>query len=195
MQTLVREPLRLADTRRVWLRPLAAEDAPRLMDLCQRVSPESRRRRFLRSTVRCDAAEAERLAAVDQMERVAVAVVPSLASDAPIVAVGRFHTEGSERAELALLVDDAYQHIGLGRLLLNRLADEAYRHGLRVLEGHVLYDNRPMLHLLRTTGLPVQVRWDGGDVLSVELQVGQPAAVRQPVREPDHSRSAMTRSA
>jgi hypothetical protein len=45
MQTLVSEPLHLADTRCVWLRPLSFEDAPRLVDLCQRISPESRRRR------------------------------------------------------------------------------------------------------------------------------------------------------
>ena len=48
---------------------------------------------------------------------------------------------------------------------------------MHVLEGHVLYDNQPMLDLLRTSGHPVQVRCDGGDVLSVELDVGQPAAI------------------
>ena len=177
MQTLVSEPLHLADTRCVWLRPLSFEDAPRLVDLCQRISPESRRRRFLRSTVPCDAREAERLASVDQAERVAVAVVPSPAPDAPIIGVGRFHTDSPRHAELALLVDDPYQGVGLGRLLLNRLADQAFRQGLHVLEGHVFYDNQPMLHLLRTSGHPVQVRWDGGDVLSVELEVGQLVAV------------------
>ena len=45
------------------------------------------------------------------------------------------------------------------------------------IEGHVPYDSQPMLHLLRTSGHPVQVRWDGGDVLSVELEVGQPPAI------------------
>ena len=62
-------PVRLADGRRVWLRPLNAGDAARLIDLCGRLSPETRRRRFLRSTYRCDATEAERLAAVDQVQR------------------------------------------------------------------------------------------------------------------------------
>src|SRR5438128_10770783 len=106
MQTLVTEPLHLADTRCVWLRPPSFEDAPRLVDLCQSISPESRRRRFLRSTVPCDAREAERLASVDQAERVAVAVVPSPTPDAPIIGVGRFHTDSPRHAELALLVDD-----------------------------------------------------------------------------------------
>ena len=165
------ETFRLADARIVWLRPLSAEDAPRLIDLCRRVSPETRRRRFLRSTARCDVTEAERLAAVDQVERVALAAVSDPAPEAPIVAVGRLHADGSDRAEIGLLVEDAYQHVGLGRLLLNRLLDEASRRGLRALDGYVLYDNRPMLQLLRTSGRHIEVRWDGGDVLSVELDL------------------------
>src|SRR4030081_63841 len=60
---------RLADGRLVWLRPLLAEDAPRLMDLCQRFSPSTIRRRFLRSVVGCDPLEAQRLAAVRHVHR------------------------------------------------------------------------------------------------------------------------------
>jgi hypothetical protein len=61
-------------------------------------------------------------------------------------------------------------------VVVNRLAEHAFRQGLH-LEGHVLYDNQPMLDLLRTSGHPVQVRCDGGSVLSVEPDVGQPAAI------------------
>ncbi len=101
----------------------------------------------------------------------ALVAVPDPSDDPAIVAVGRFHRDGSEQAELALLVDDAYQHVGLGRLLLSCLVREAVQRRLRVLEGHVLYDNTPMLRLLRTSGQPLEVRWDGGDVLSVQLAV------------------------
>jgi acetyltransferase len=72
---------------------------------------------------------------VDQRERVALAVVPHPSPDAPIVAVGRYHQESSDKAEFALLVDDAFQNKGLGRLLLNRLTAEAARQGLRALDG------------------------------------------------------------
>jgi len=107
------------------------------------------------------------------VQRVALAAVADSAPDAPIVAVGRFHTDALDRAEMALLVEDAYQHVGLGRLLLNRLVDEAADRGLRVLDGHVLYDNQPMLQLLRSSGSPIEVRWDGGDVVRVALEVGR----------------------
>jgi hypothetical protein len=52
---------------------------------------------------------------------VALAAVADPADGAPIVAVGRFHGDGGGRSELAVLVDDAHQHVGLGRLLLGRL--------------------------------------------------------------------------
>jgi len=170
---------RLADGRLVRLRPLQAEDAARLMDLCKRLSPSTLRRRFLSSVVRCDPLEAQRLAAVDQVQRVALVAVPDPADDPPIVAVGRFHGDGSEQAELALVVDDAYQHVGLGRLLLSRLLREAVKRRLRVLEWHVLYDNTPMLGLLRTSGQALEVHWDGGDVLSVQLAVPAYAAAAE----------------
>ena len=170
--------------RLVRLRPLQAEDAPRLMDLCKRLSPSTLRRRFLRSVVRCDPLEAQRLAAVDQVQRVALVAVPDPADDPPIIAVGRFHGDGSEQAELALLVDDAYQHVGLGRLLLSRLLREAVQRRLRVLEGHVLYDNAPMLRLLRTSGQPLGVHWDGGDVLRVQLAVPAYATAAEPLPAP-----------
>ncbi len=76
--------VRLADGRRLWLRPLNASVGARLIELCQRLSPETRRRRFLHSTDRCDATEAERLAAVGQVERIAFALVQSRETDAPV---------------------------------------------------------------------------------------------------------------
>src|SRR5438034_1216301 len=67
----------------------------------------------------------------------------------------------------------------LVRLLLSRLLREAVQRRLRVLEGHVLYDNTPMLRLLRTSGQPLEVHWDGGDVLSVQLAVPAYAAAAE----------------
>ena len=108
-----------------------------------------------------------------RIRRVAVAAVPDPSATNTIVAVGRFHSDGAERAELALLVEDGYQGNGLGRLLLERLLREARRRRLRVLAGHVLYGNAPILRLLRSLGLPLDVGWHGGDVLDFELSVSR----------------------
>lgn len=157
----------------MWLRPLRADDAPRLIDLSTRLSLETVRRRFLRERPACDPKEAHELAAVEQTRQVAIAAVPSPAAPGPIVAVGRFHGNGPQRAELALLVEDAYQHVGLGRLLLTRLIEEAAQRHLRLLEGYALYDNAPVLRLLRSSGWPLDVRHHDGAVLIVQLLLGQ----------------------
>jgi hypothetical protein len=80
-----------------------------------------------------------------------------------------------------------HQHLGFGRLLLERLIEEAACRRLRVLDGSVLYDNTPMSRLLRTSGHPLEVRWDGGDVLSVKLAVAA-APGRPPLPEPGRLR-------
>jgi hypothetical protein len=48
---------------------------------------------------------------------------------------------------------------------------------VRGLDGHMLYDNQRMLQLLRTSGYALEVRWDGGDVLSVQLHIPSEPAV------------------
>src|SRR5437660_9124151 len=118
-------PIQLVDGRRVWLRRLRADDASRLIELCARLSPETVRRRFLRDRPNCDPREAEAFADVDQVRRVAFAAVPTRGADGPIVAVGRYHVDGGQHADLALVVEDAYQHVGLGHALLSRLIAEA----------------------------------------------------------------------
>jgi GNAT superfamily N-acetyltransferase len=169
-------PVRLADGRVVWLRRLRPDDAPRLVDLRTRLSPETVRRRFLRERPNCDPREAEALANVDQVSRVAFAAVPTLGANAPLIAVGRYHVDDGKRADLALVVEDAYQHVGLGRVLLARLLAEARRQDLKSFEGHVLIDNRPVLQLLRSTQRPLEVRYaGGGDVLQIQLDIAAAA--------------------
>jgi acetyltransferase len=168
MATLRR--LQLADGRRVWLRPLRPSDGPKLIELGQRLSADTIWRRFLRST-RCTAEQIGDLVAVDQIKRVAIAAVAAPTGDAAIVGVGRFHGDDGQRAEIALLVEDAYQRQGLGRLLLRRLLDEARQRRLRELFGYVLYNNTPMLGLLRSSGQPLEIAWHGGDLLEIQLSL------------------------
>ena len=61
----------------------------------------------------------------------------------------------------------------------------------RVLEGYVLYDNAPMLRLLRTSGQPLEVHWDGGDVLSVKLAVPGYATAAEVLPLPTEIEEAM----
>lgn len=58
-------------------------------------------------------------------------------------------TGGGRAAEVAVVVEDAWQRKGIGSLLLRKLAVEAGRRGVEVFTAEVLAENRPMLALAR----------------------------------------------
>ena len=82
-----------------------------------------------------------------------------------IVGVGRYERlEGSDEAEVAFVVTDAYQRRGIGALLLDRLADVAVRNGIATFVAQTLSENRDMLGVFLTSGFPVDSSSDSGTV-------------------------------
>lgn len=71
--------------------------------------------------------------------------------------------DGSE-AEVGILLDDAVHGCGLGTLLLEHLALDAADEGIEELVATVLPQNRAMLRVLNDLGLPVETRYDDGQV-------------------------------
>jgi ribosomal protein S18 acetylase RimI-like enzyme len=53
----------------------------------------------------------------------------------------------TDEAEIAVTVDEEWQHRGLGRALMSELAVDARAHGVTTLVASVLADNRPALGL------------------------------------------------
>ena len=155
---------RLDDGRRVAIRPIRPEDARRLQALFDRLSPETVRRRFFVVKKRLDPREARRLAGVDHVaDEALVAVVPPVdGGDEEIVAVARYASTAPDEAELGLVVEDAYQGHGLGRVLLDDLLRLARARGLRTIIAYMLPDNGRALQLLRASGYPVTVSWGQG---------------------------------
>ncbi|MDT4922648.1 MAG: hypothetical protein QOG01_361 [Pseudonocardiales bacterium] len=82
---------------------------------------------------------------VDQRSRVALGVF----ADGVLVAVGRYdRLPGTTDAEVACVVTDAWQHHGVGTLLLARLVEIARRSGVRRFVAETLLSNTRMLRLL-----------------------------------------------
>src|SRR5437764_5973849 len=144
-------PFTLRDGRRVLLRPVRPEDASGLAQLCSRVSEETSRFRFFRAGRRISPHEALTAANIDRPRNEAVVALDG--ND--IVAWGSFHQLGTDqRAEMTLLIDDAYQGSGLGREMLERLIAAARRRHYTMLLAELMPDNDRMLQLLETSGLP-----------------------------------------
>jgi GNAT superfamily N-acetyltransferase len=80
-----------------------------------------------------------------------------------IVATGEYvRLKGQDTAEVAFLVDDAYQGKGLGTLLLERLALIAAKRGVRRFQAFTLAQNQKMLNGLHGKRLPGQGPPGGG---------------------------------
>ena len=140
------------------VRPVRADDADRVRRLFERLSPESIYRRFFTLFPAPPASVLRRLTVVDHRDHEALAVldgdeIVALASwDRPA------HT--ADEAEVAILVEDAWQHRGLGGALMRMLTGEAARRGISVLNATVLADNHPARHLAAVAH-PATVVLDG----------------------------------
>lgn len=152
----------LHDGTRVPVREVRAEDAPALRRLVGRLSERSSYLRYFGSMKELTEVQARRFAEVDGTKRFAlVALDPE--NEQEIVAVVRYDREGdTDAAEYAALVEDRWQGRGLGIGLTYLLVEAARERGLRRLHAFVLHENRGMLHLLRSLGLPRQQRWEDG---------------------------------
>ena len=135
------------------------DDADRVRRLFQRLSPESIYRRFFTLFPAPPASVLRRLTTVDHGDHEALAVLDG----DEIVAIASWDrpAHAADEAEIAVLVEDAWQHKGLGRALVRMLTGDAARHGITVLNATVLADNHPARRLAATVAHPDSVVLDG----------------------------------
>jgi RimJ/RimL family protein N-acetyltransferase len=152
------------------VRPIEASDTDHLRRFFHRLSAETVYRRFFRPVVSPSDSVLRYLCTVDHRDRDAlVAVVrPSGPEGAEeVVAVARYDRLGStEEAEVAIVVEDAWQGRGIGSDLLRRLAVLAESRGLEVFTATMLGDNRAAVALLHAVDDHASVRFDHGELVS-----------------------------
>ena len=142
------------------VRPITIGDAERLARLFTRLSPSSVHFRFFSPIARPPRAALLRLADVDHGRRDALV---ALDGD-EIVAVARYDGRpGSREAEIAITVEDAWQHRGLGKRLARRLAELATGRGYDTFVATMLPDNRAALGLVHKLVPDATIRWAGGE--------------------------------
>jgi RimJ/RimL family protein N-acetyltransferase len=134
-----------AATGYVGLSRLERSDGEALRRLFYRLSAATLYRRFHSPIARPEQAHPERLLDIDHHDREAVVAVV----DGEIVGVARYaRWQGTETADLAVVVADEWQRQGLATRMLGGLADLALSAGVRTFTASVQGDNRPALGLL-----------------------------------------------
>src|SRR4029078_6134944 len=103
----------LLDGRLVTIRPIEPEDKRLLVDGLRRLSPEAAFKRFLSPKVRFTDAELKYLTEVEGHDHIASVAV----TDDTLVAVGRVVRVDENTADIAIVVWDEWQGLGLGRWL------------------------------------------------------------------------------
>jgi GNAT superfamily N-acetyltransferase len=158
----------------VAVRIIRPDDEARLGRLFYRLSPESVYRRFFTLYTVPPPHALYELSHLDHDRKDAVVAVVG----DEVVGVGRYAALSSEpdTAEVAVVVEDAWQGQGLGRRLLACATGLARLHGFRTIVATVLADNRPAIALLRSMYPDAEWTASGGEY---ELRV--PLAARERV--------------
>jgi RimJ/RimL family protein N-acetyltransferase len=132
-------------------RPIEADDKPALLHFFDRLSAESRRRRFLGPKPRLTTRDLAFLTEVDHCRHVALVAVDR---DDAIVAVARYAAwhDRPGHAELAVAVVDEWHGRGLGSALTAALLAHARRTHVVALTGSTFSENTPARALLRRLG-------------------------------------------
>jgi ribosomal protein S18 acetylase RimI-like enzyme len=140
------------------IRPIEPSDAPALIKAHDHLSDETRRRRFFRPHPVLTPQEAEFFSNVDHVDREAFVAVEGKY----IVAVGRYDRVSDDAAEVAVVVGDEYQGLGIGSRLMRHLARHAAEVGITHFVADTMGDNEAAKSLVRHTAPKRTASWDGG---------------------------------
>jgi RimJ/RimL family protein N-acetyltransferase len=140
---------------RIRVRPIVPEDKPLLVDGLRRLSRRSAFQRFMSPKVSFSQAELRYLTEVDQHDHIALVAVDA---DHPsrLIAVARCVRVAPDTADIAVVVGDPWQGMGLGRRLADEVARRARATGVERIAGTMLADNRAAFRLMRGIGFPFE---------------------------------------
>jgi GNAT superfamily N-acetyltransferase len=163
-------PVSLRDGSRVRLRQGHSTDRDLLLRGFERLSPESRYRRFLAATPELTEEMISYLTTMDHHDHEAIAALDEKTGDG--VGVARYvrNPGRPDTAEFAVTVIDEWQGRGLGTVLLEVLGARARAEGIRSFTAMMLASNRGMMDVLEALG-PVRVIDREAGTVEIELPV------------------------
>jgi GNAT superfamily N-acetyltransferase len=143
------------------LRPIRPSDDTKLIAFHGRLSPDSIYRRYFSVHPVLSNAEVVHLTEVDYVNRLALVIEDG----DELVAVGRYdRIPSTPTAEVAFVVRDDYQHLGLGHRLLAALADAARARDITSFRAETLFENRAMMSVFRHSGFPMTSSISCGEI-------------------------------
>ena len=163
----------LKNKKPIVIRPIRPEDEPLLVKFHQTLSEQSVYQRYFGILKLSQRTAHERLTRIcfndyDREIALVAEYKESQTAETQILGVGRLsRLHGVNEAEFAILINDAWQGLGLGTELLKRIVPPVGREGkLRRIIGHILPDNRVMSLVCQKAGFKIGHGADPHDILA-----------------------------
>ncbi len=149
----------LRDGTQINVRPINPMDAPQMKNLFYALSQQSVYFRFMQYLNKMPQKQIQDFVYIDHRNEVSLVATLPEAYGEDIIAVGGYYLDPkTNRAEVAFLVEDAWQNKGLGSFLLKHLIEIAKRNGIAGFYGEALQNNQAMQAVLRKSGHKMQSR-------------------------------------
>jgi GNAT superfamily N-acetyltransferase len=152
--------VRLASGVELRVRPVRLSDEEALQDLFYRLTDESTYRRFMTFKKAHPREEMQALVNLDYEQSVGVLAVDG---DDQIVGMARYDVDPKTNlGDIAFVVRDEWQGKGVGKVLMQRMAEIGRARGLAGFMADVLAENKPMMAILQRSGLKLAIDLEGG---------------------------------
>ncbi|MCA3217958.1 MAG: GNAT family N-acetyltransferase [Burkholderiales bacterium] len=176
----VLERWQAADGRVLVIRPLFSDDMTREPRFLESLSTDTRYERLFGHRGVLRPGEPRQLVNFDVRREVALLAAAAEPGDEEIIAVARPRNsdDAAGVGEFALVVSDAWQHMGIGTHLLERLLHVARQAGVREVTGTTRSSNTPMKRLARKLGFALAPDPEDASLTRLSLDLTRPAVPR-----------------
>ena len=176
----------LSDGSTALLRSVTPEDAPLVSALHERLSPETIRLRYFGAHPHLSESELAHLVERGGPDRFVLVAERG----GQLMGMAQYdRITGSDVAEVAFVVDDAHQELGIGTLLLEYLASHGRREGLKRFAADTLLENDLMMKVFRDAGYTRRSTLDAG-VIRVIMDIAPTPEALEALYERDRIAAA-----
>ncbi len=147
----------------ILLRPVKIGDEPLMKDFFYALSSVSMYRRFMSVRMDMPHKRLQEFGVVDYANSMMILAIVEGDGKETIAAIGQYEINDKvHTAEVALVVKDIYQKMGVGHDVLTYLTRLARKRGLLGFTAEVLIENKPMLDLFKDMGFDTKERSEEG---------------------------------
>lgn len=147
------------------IRALRPDDDERIVEAFSRLDPESVYTRFFRYKKEVSAADLQLIRELDFDRRVVLVATLTENGREIIIGSSSYAVYEDNTAEIAFIVEEDYQGLGIARQLLQHLGKIARERGITTFTAEVLYQNVAMLKVFKASGWPMKSSKEDGSVL------------------------------